>query len=37
MPVGIEQLLANEQELLDLIAYIQSIEPDPALKRSVQY
>ncbi len=35
MPVGMEQLLASDQELLDLIAYVQSIEPDPALKRPV--
>ncbi len=35
MPVGVEQLLANDNELLDLIAYVRSVEKDPANERPV--
>jgi putative membrane-bound dehydrogenase-like protein len=30
MPFGVEKLLSDEDELLDLIAYIRSVQPDPA-------
>lgn len=33
MPKDVEQLLASDQDLLDLIAYIRSVEADPASKR----
>ncbi|MFW6171837.1 MAG: PVC-type heme-binding CxxCH protein, partial [Planctomycetota bacterium] len=33
MPVGFEQLFDSDQDLLDLIAYVRSVEEDPASKR----
>ncbi len=36
MPVGVEQLFVNDAELLNLIAYIRSVEKDPASKRAVR-
>ncbi|MFV2066808.1 MAG: PVC-type heme-binding CxxCH protein [Pirellulales bacterium] len=35
MPVGVDQLLASDNDLLDLIAYVRSVEKDPASKRVV--
>jgi putative heme-binding domain-containing protein len=33
MPVGVEALLAKPEDLLDLIAYLRSVESDPAARR----
>ncbi len=33
MPVGVEELLDKPQDLLDLITYVRSVEPDPAGRR----
>lgn len=33
MPVGMELLLQRDSDLLDVIAYVRSVEPDPAGKR----
>ncbi len=35
MPVGVQQLLESDQDLLDVIAYVRSVEKDPASKRIV--
>ncbi len=35
MPVGVEELIGDPQGLLDLIAYVRSVQPDPAGKRPV--
>ena len=34
MPVGVEELLSDPSELLDLIAYVRSVEGDPPLKKA---
>ncbi len=33
MPVGVEELIGDPQDLLNLIAYLQWVQPDPAAKR----
>ena len=35
MPVGVEELIGDPNDLLDVIAYVRSVEPDPASKRPV--
>ena len=35
MPVGVEELLTSPNDLTDLIAYVRSVEADPATKRPV--
>ncbi len=35
MPVGVEELIGDPNDLLNVIAYVRSVEPDPAGKRPV--